>query len=162
MMKRLVDGSFGATNDTHEALVLLLKGIAHEVQTNEFARVMLDDPSGLERLAAAMDFQDILQRASAFYAPLVERVVEAQARGEIIEGDPREILYSLGLIKVLVLNRDKMPLELYESMMMFVPEVLANGLTCSTRQTARSLGAAERTGEGTLSEPPKRPERRTR
>ena len=129
MMNRLLERSFGVTDNTRDALVLLIKGIAHEVQTNEFARIMLDDPSQIERLASSMDFNDILQRAAASYAPIVAKVVEAQARGEIVPGDPQQILYSLGLIKLLAFNRDSMPTDLYDSMMGFVPEVLANGLT---------------------------------
>ena len=131
MMSRLLDGSFGATEDTHEALVLLIKGIAREVQGNEFARIMLDNPSELERFASSLDFDNLLRRVGSSYAPLVGKVLEAQGRGEIIPGDPQQILYSLGLIKMLALNRNKMPPELYDSMMTFVPEVLANGLSCS-------------------------------
>ncbi|MBN1858064.1 TetR/AcrR family transcriptional regulator [Candidatus Bipolaricaulota bacterium] len=129
MMRRLLDGSFDGTDDTREALVLLIKGIAGEIQANEFSRIMLDDPSELQRLAASLDVDDILHRSLSFFRPLTERVIEAQARGEIVAGDPRQILYSLGLIKLVALNRDKMPTELYESMMEFVPELLANGLT---------------------------------
>jgi len=133
MMRRLLDGSFDGTDDTREALVLLIKGIANEIQANEFSRIMLDDPSELQRLAASLDVDDILRRSVGFFQPLAERVVEAQARGEIVAGDPRQILYSLGLIKLVALNRDKMPAELYESMMEFVPELLANGLTYGCR-----------------------------
>ncbi len=129
MMRRLLEGSFGTTDDTRQALVLLIKGIAREIQANEFSRIMLDDPSELQRLAASLDVDDILQRSLGFFLPLAERVIEAQAQGDIIPGDPQQILYSLGLIKLVALNRDKMPDELYESMMEFVPEVLANGLT---------------------------------
>ena len=113
-----------------------IKGIAHEIQTNEFSRIMLDDPSELQRLAASLDVDDILRRSVAFFQPLAERVIEAQARGEIVPGDPRQILYSLGLIKLVALNRDKMPTELYDSMMEFVPHVLADGLTCSATREA--------------------------
>lgn len=129
MMNRLLEGSFGATDDTRDALVLLIKGIAYEIQTNEFSRIMLDDPSELQRLLASLDVDDILRRSVAFFQPLTECVIEAQARGEIVKGDPQQILYSLGLIKLVALNRSKMPTELYDSMMEFVPEVLADGLT---------------------------------
>ena len=133
MMNRLIEGSFGATDDAREALVLLIKGIAREIQTNEFSRIMLDDPSELQRLAASLDVDDILRRSVAFFQPLTERVIESQARGEIVPGDPQQILYSLGLIKLVALNRDKMPTELYDSMMEFVPQVLAEGLTCPAK-----------------------------
>jgi len=142
MIERLVEASFGATEDTRDALVLLIKGIAHEVQTNEFSRIMLDDPTQLERLTSSMDLDGLLQRASAGYAPLVAKVVEAQARGEIVEGNPQEILYSLGLIKLLAFNRDKLPPGLYDSMMEFVPQVLADGLTIRTHRGAgEAVGA---------------------
>ena len=90
MMNRLLDGSFGATDNTRTALILLVKAIASEVQTNEFSRIMLDSPSELEKLAASADLSAFLQRAGAFYAPLVSKVKEAQARGEIIPGDPHK------------------------------------------------------------------------
>lgn len=134
MMERLIDVSFAATDDTREALVRLLKAIVHEIETNEFVRVLLDDPSEIARLAETLDFEDILQRSAAFYAPLVEKIVEAQERGDIIQGDPLQIVYSLGLIKLIPLNRDRLPDTLYQAMLDFIPQVLADGLTCPTRQ----------------------------
>ena len=134
MMKRLLDVSFAATDDTREALVRLLKAIVHEIETNKFARIMFNDPSELEQLAASIDFDDILQRSAVFYAPLVEKIVEAQERGDIIPGDPQQIMYSLGLIKLLLLNRDRLPDALHQAMLDFIPQVLADGLTCPTQR----------------------------
>lgn len=134
MMERLIDVSFAATDDTREALVLLIKRIVTEIETNEFARIMLDNPSELKQLAASIDFDDILQRSVAFYAPLIEKIVEAQEHGEIVPGDPQQIMYSLGLIKLIPLNRDRLPDTLYQAMLDFIPQVLADGLTCPTRQ----------------------------
>ncbi len=150
MMNRLLESSFGATDDTREALVLLVKGIAREVQSNSFSRILLDDPRQLERLTSASDFNTILERAGASYAPLVAKIIEAQARGEIRPGDPQQVLYSMGLIKLLAFNRDKMPIELYDSMMDFVPEVLANGLTYRPQEVgaAASKQASHIVGEG--------------
>jgi len=134
MMERLIDVSFAATDDAREALVRLLKAIVHEIETNEFARIMLDNPSELKQLAASIDFDDILQRSVAFYAPLIEKIVEAQEHGGIVPGDPQQIMYSLGLIKLIPLNRDRLPDTLYQAMLDFIPQVLADGLTCPTRQ----------------------------
>jgi AcrR family transcriptional regulator len=140
MMSRLLDGSFGTTSNTRDALALLIKGIAYEIKNNEFARIMMDNPSELQKLSASMDFQNLLERVGSFYAPLVAKVMEAQGRGEIIPGDPQQILYSLGMIKMLALNEHMMPPELYSSMMAFVPEVLASGLT-NTGQTTNQAAA---------------------
>ena len=37
MMQRLMAASFGKTDDTREALILMMKSIADELQTNEFS-----------------------------------------------------------------------------------------------------------------------------
>ena len=149
MMARLLEGSFGTTDNTRDALALLIKGIAYEIKNNEFARIMMDNPSELQKLSASMDFQNLLERVGSFYAPLVGKVMEAQGRGEIIPGDPQQILYSLGMIKMLALNEHMMPPELYSSMMAFVPEVLANGLTYSPQsdRVAASRLASRETQE---------------
>jgi len=136
MMKRLADQSFHATSNTRDALALLARGIAQEILTNEFARIFLDDPTELEQLIRSVDYDGILERAAASYAPLIEPLAAAQARGEIIEADPTQVLYSLGLIKLIAFNKDKMPPTLYDAMMQFVPEVLANGLTAVDRTGA--------------------------
>ena len=135
MMERMMDASFHSTEDTREALILMMKGIAHEMQTNELSRVMLDDPSELERFADSLDFEGIMQQVAGAYAPVVQAITAAQGRGEIIPGDPFQITYSLGLIKMLVVNRDRIPTELYNSMMDFAPQIIAAGLT------SPSLGA---------------------
>lgn len=129
MMARLMAGSFGKTDDTREALILMMKGIAHEMETNELSRVMLDDPSELQRFADSLDYEGIMQKVAGAYAPIIQAIVAAQARGEIIDGDPFQITYSLGLIKMLVMNRERIPTELYQSMMDFAPQVIAAGLT---------------------------------
>ena len=134
MMERLIDLSFAATDDTREALVRLLKAIVHEIETNEFVRVLLDDPSEVARLAETLDFEDILQRSTGMFTPLLQEIVDAQERGGIIPGDPQQIMYSLGLIKLIPLNRDRLPDALYQAMLDFIPQVLADGLTCPARQ----------------------------
>lgn len=129
MMQRLMAASFDSTDDTREALILMMKGIAHEMENNELSRVILDDPSELQRFADSLDYEGIMQQVAGAYAPIVQAIVAAQARGEIIAGDPFQITYSLGLIKMLVINRERLPDELYKSMMDFAPQIIAAGLT---------------------------------
>jgi len=134
MMDRLMSASFRRTDDTRDALILLMKAIVHEIETNELTRILLDDPMEIERLAAGIDFKAILQSSAAMFAPLYEEVRKAQERGEMIGGDPQQIIYSLGLIKLLPVNRDRAPKELYEAMLDFTPQVIADGLTCPARK----------------------------
>jgi len=145
MMQRLMDASFHSTEDTREALILMMKGIAHEIETNELSRVILDDPPELKRFADSLDYEGILEQVAGTYAPIIQAIAAAQERGEIIAGDPFQIAYSLGLVKMLVINRDRLPAELYDAMMDFAPQVIADGLTCPARsgESGPSDGANE-------------------
>ena len=134
MLKRLIDASFGATDDTREALILLLKEIVHEIETNEMARILLDDPMELQRLAEGLDFEGIMTRAAGMFTPLYDEIRKAQERGDMIQGDPAQISYALGLIKLLPVNCDRVPRDLYEAMIDFAPQVIADGLTCPARR----------------------------
>ena len=146
MMERLLDASFRSTDDTREALVRLMQGIVREIESNEFSRILLDDPSELERLAGSLDYQGILDRSVEFFAPLIEAFAEAQARGEIIEGDPLQLTYSLGLIKLLPVNKDRIPVEMYDQLFELAPQVIADGLTCpAKRHKPNLMGANEAT-----------------
>jgi len=130
MVKRLVDGSFGATHDTREALILLLRAIVHEMETNEFARIIFDNTGQIEQLSAAIDFEGIMKQSEAIFTPLYQAITEAQAQGKIIAGDPQQIIYSLGLIKLIPLSKDRLPNAMYDSMLEFASQVIADGLTC--------------------------------
>ena len=134
MLKRLIDASFGATDDTREALILLLKEIVHEIETNEMARILLDDPMELQRLAEGLDFEGIMNRSAGMFTPLYDEIRKAQERGDMIQGDPAQISYALGLIKLLPVNRDRVPRELYDAMLDLAPQVIADGLTCPARR----------------------------
>ncbi len=135
MMDRLMSASFGKTEDIRDALIRLMKAIVHEIETNELTRILLDDPMEIERLVAGIDFKAILQSSAAMFAPLYDEIRRAQERGEMIAGDPQEIIYSLGLIKLLPVNRDRVPKDLYDAMLNFAPRVIADGLTCPARRS---------------------------
>jgi len=139
MMDRLLDASFRATDDTREALIRLMQAIVHEIETNEMSRMMLDDPAQLEKLAAGLDYQAILAQSAAIFAPLIEAIVDAQARGQIVPGDPLQLVYSLGLIKLLPVSRDRISETLYETLLDLLPRVIADGLTCPARRASAAV-----------------------
>jgi len=135
MTKRLIDASFGETEDTRDALILLMKAIVREIETNEMARVLLDDPMELQRLAEGLDYEDILRRATEeVFGPLYAHLKQAQDAGEIIEGDIIQIVYAIGLIKILLLWRHRIPEGLYNALLDLAPQVIADGLTCPARR----------------------------
>jgi AcrR family transcriptional regulator len=144
MMERLLAASFRKTDDAREALILLMHGIVREIESNEISRILLDDPQELERVTAGMDFPRILEQSVAAFGPLIQAIADAQARGDIIPGDPMEITYSLGLIKLLPVNKDRIPESLYASLMAFAPQVIADGLTCPARRKKTAPPLPER------------------
>lgn len=130
MMNRLVETSFGATDDTREALILLMKGIIREMEENAMARILMDDPTEIERIATAMDYEEVLRQAAPSFMPMIQAIADAQGRGEIIDADPFQVSYALGLVKLLAFNRDRIPQPLYDSMLDLAPQIIADGLTC--------------------------------
>lgn len=129
MMTRLHQASFGRTSDMREALVLLMEGIAHEMETNDLARIILDDPTEMERFLSTLEYEQLVAKIAEAYAPLVGSIRQAQERGEIIEGDPQQLVFCLGMIKFLPLYRETISEPMYESMIRLVPQVIARGLT---------------------------------
>jgi len=129
MMERIMAASFGSTKDTREALIRLMRAITHEMESNQFSRMMLDNPSELRQFASSIDYEAVLQQVSVAYMPIVEKIAEAQTRGEIIEGDPFKLSFSLGLVKMLPLNRESLPEPLYLDMVELAPRIIAAGLT---------------------------------
>jgi AcrR family transcriptional regulator len=134
MMDRIAAASYRKTEDTREALILLMQAVVHEIETNPFSKVIVDQPDELARLAQSVDFEGILEQAQVMFTPIAKWFVEKQKEGEIVSGDPQELIYALGLIKLLPVNRDRIPDSLYDRMYELIPRVIADGLTCPARR----------------------------
>lgn len=133
MMERLLDASFRRTADTRDALVLLMKAMVLEIETNPITRILLGDPSDLERLTATLNVEKIIAQARTMFAPLLEEVRKAQQAGKMIDGDPQELLYTVGLIKMYPVNKRRVPEPIYNTMLDRSARVIADGLTCPAK-----------------------------
>ena len=133
MMNRLAAASYEKTDDAREALVLLMKAIVHEIEANPLSKEIIDQPDEFMRLAQSLNFEEIIEQAQAIYVPMLQWFMAKQAAGEIIEGDPQELVFALGMIKLLPINRDRIPDPLYDRMFALMPQVIADGLTCPAR-----------------------------
>jgi len=89
-------------------------------------------------MAQALDFEGIIEQSQALFQPLTEWFAAKQAAGEIIPGDPRELVYALGMIKLLPINRDRIPEPLFDRMYELMPEVIADGLTCPAKRASQA------------------------
>ena len=133
MVKKLLERSFGAAEDVREALVLYQKELVRLIEEDELVRAIIADRSSWENLLS-MNLTEYRRRGFESLKPLVETIREAQARGEMVEGDPWELVQLLGIIKILPLYKDQVPPEQYPKLVERLAQVIADGLTCPARR----------------------------
>lgn len=133
MVKSLLGRSFGVTDDVREALFLYQKELVRLIEEDEVVRAITTDRSSWENLLS-MNLTEYRQRGFESLEPLVKKIQEAQARGELVEGDPWEIVQLLGIIKILPLYKDQVPPEQYPKLVDRLAQVIADGLTCPARR----------------------------
>lgn len=129
IVTRLVEASFDVAEDSQEALVLFMQEMVHEMDRNPIARIVLDDGSQARQILWNVDSSEVTQKLNAAYEPIIHWIVAAQHRGEIIEENPYQITYALGLIKMLALNANEIPKKMYEALFDLAPRLIADGLT---------------------------------
>jgi AcrR family transcriptional regulator len=134
MMTRLHEVSFGATNDTREALVRLMKEMIYELDTNPLVQTFLNDPRELELFLSTDEFATLQKRIAAANSPIIECIEQARTRGEIINKDSRLIAQIIGMVKNLAVSKDSIPRELYRTLCDCYPEIIADGLTLPARR----------------------------
>lgn len=133
MVERLLSRSFGRTMDVREALILYQKELVRLIEEDELVRAITADRGSWKDLFAA-DWNEYRRRGMEALRPLVDSIRAAQARGEMVEGDPGELVQLLGLIKILPLYKDQISPELYPRLVDRVAQVIADGLTCPARR----------------------------
>ena len=133
MVKSLLERSFGVTDDVREALFLYQKELVRLIEGDELVRAITTDRSSWENLLS-VDWSEFRRRGFESLKPLVETIREAQARGEMVEGDPWELVQLLGVIKILPLYKDQVPPEQYPQLVERLAQVIADGLTCLARR----------------------------
>ncbi|MBC7097821.1 TetR/AcrR family transcriptional regulator [Candidatus Bipolaricaulota bacterium] len=133
MVERLFSRSFGRAKEVRQALVLYQKELVRLIEENELVRAITADRGSWEDLFSA-DWSEYRRRGMEALRPLVDAIKAAQARGEVVEGDPWELVQILGLIKILPLYKEQVLPELYPRLVDRVAEVIADGLTCPARR----------------------------
>jgi len=133
MVKSLLERSFGVTDDVREALFLYQKELVRLIEGDELVRAITTDRSSWENLLS-VDWSEFRRRGFESLKPLVETIREAQARGEMVEGDPWELVQLLGVIKILPLYKDQVPPEQYPQLVERLAQGIADGLTCPARR----------------------------
>jgi hypothetical protein len=56
----------------------------------------------------------------------------------MIDGDPQELLHTLGLIKMYPVNKRRVPEPIYNTMLDRSTRVIADGLTCPARAARKT------------------------
>jgi len=129
MQRRIVERSLRATDDVHEAIERFQLELVKEMEADELIQPIIVNPAELEQMIHGVP--DGLRGIAALDlgAPVLEWIRDAQARGDIIEGDPETVLGVLGLVKFLPTHQDDIDPILYPKLLSMMTHVVADGLT---------------------------------
>jgi AcrR family transcriptional regulator len=129
MQRRVVERSLRATDNVREAIVKFQEELVREMEADDLIRPIILNPSELEQIIHGVP--DALRGIAALDlgAPVLEWIRDAQARGDIIEGDPEVVLSVLGLVKFLPTHQDDIDPVLYPKLLSMMTHVVADGLT---------------------------------
>jgi AcrR family transcriptional regulator len=129
MQRRIVERSLRATDDVHEAIERFQLELVKEMEADELIQPIIVNPAELEQMIHGVP--DGLRGVAALDlgAPVLEWIRDAQARGDIIEGDPEVVLGVLGLVKFLPTHQDDIDPVLYPKLLSMMTHVVADGLT---------------------------------
>ena len=118
-----------------------------EMEADDLIRPIILNPAELEQIIHGVP--DALRGTAALDlgAPVLEWIRDAQARGDIVEGDPEVVVWMLGLVKFLPTHQDDIDPALYPRLLEMAMNVVADGLTTPRppiAQAARKPAGAPR------------------
>jgi AcrR family transcriptional regulator len=151
MQRRVVERSLRATEDVREAIVRFQEELVKEMEADELIQPIIVNPAELEQMIHGVP--DGLRGIAALDlgAPVLEWIRDAQARGDIIAGDPEVVLGVLGLVKFLPTHQDDIDPVLYPKLLSMMTHVVADGLTqrkrSSRKKDASKSAAPKKTGK---------------
>ncbi len=133
MQRRVVERSLRATEDVREAIVRFQEELVKEMEADDLIRPIILNPSELEQIIHGVP--DALRGTATLDlgAPVFEWIRDAQARGDIIGGEPEVVAWMLGLVKFLPTHQDDIDPVLYPKLLEMAMNVVADGLTSATR-----------------------------
>ncbi len=129
MQRRIVERSLRATKNTREAIVRFQRELVKEMEADDLIRPIILNPSELEQIIHGVP--DGLRSVANLDlgGPVFEWIRDAQARGEIIGGDPEVVGSMLGMVKFLPTHQDDIDPILYPRLLEAAINVVADGLT---------------------------------
>jgi AcrR family transcriptional regulator len=131
MQRRVVERSLRATDNVREAIVKFQEELVREMEADDLIRPIILNPSELEQIIHGVP--DALRGTATLDlgAPVFEWIRDAQARGDIIGGEPEVVAWMLGLVKFLPTHQDDIDPVLYPRLLEMAMNVVADGLTKS-------------------------------
>jgi hypothetical protein len=144
MQRRVVERSLRATDDVREAIVKFQEELVREMEADDLIRPIILNPAELEQIIHGVP--DALRGTAALDlgAPVLEWIRDAQARGDIIEGDPEVVVWMLGLVKFLPTHQDDIDPVLYPKLLEMAMNVVADGLTSAANAGTANAGKVSR------------------
>ena len=144
MQRRVVERSLRATDNVREAIVKFQEELVREMEADDLIRPIILNPSELEQIIHGVP--DALRGTAALDlgAPVLEWIRDAQARGDVIEGDPEVVVWMLGFVKFLPTHQDDIDPALYPKLLSMVTNVVADGLTSAANAGTANAGKVGR------------------
>jgi AcrR family transcriptional regulator len=129
MQRRVVERSLRATDNVREAIVKFQEELVREMEADDLIRPIILNPAELEQIIHGVP--DALRGTATLNlgAPVLEWIRDAQARGDIVAGDPEVVVWMLGLVKFLPTHQDDIDPVLYPKLLKMAMNVVADGLT---------------------------------
>jgi len=160
MQRRIVDRSLRATKDTREAIVRFQQELVKEMEADELIQPIIVNPSELEQVIHGVP--DAMRSVANLDlgTPVFEWIKDAQARGEIIDGDPEVVGSMLGLVKFLPTHQDDIDPVLYPRLLEAAINVVADGLTRPRPPAPRASRKPARAPKARAAKKAPRPRRR--
>ncbi|MGF1473369.1 MAG: TetR/AcrR family transcriptional regulator [Rubrobacteraceae bacterium] len=125
---RILGASFEADNDAREAIVRFLRVVVHELETNPLTRRLVTHPEELQMLSRKVSPEQMEANIEASTLPILSFIREAQARGEVIAGDPEVISGVIRSVTMLTLHKEDIG-STYQEVIEMMIGLVADGLT---------------------------------
>jgi AcrR family transcriptional regulator len=134
MQRRVVENSLRSTSNVREAIIRFQEELVREMEADDLISPIILNPSELEQIIHGVP--DALRGTATLDlgTPVLEWIRDAQARGDIVDGDPEAVVWMLGLIKFLPTHQDDIDPVLYPKLLAMAADVVADGLTRTSKR----------------------------
>ena len=126
--ERVVGASLEADEGARAAIARFLRAAIHEIENNPLTWRLVAHPEELRLLARKIAPEQMKANIEASTLPILSFIREAQARGEVVPGDPEVLASVIRSVTMLTLHKKDIG-NTYPKVLEMMIELVADGLT---------------------------------